>query len=122
MLTVLFSWVIICGAALLFGKAVVDSVYKNRLEVMGRPDIYIVTGILFLNVYAQLFSLFYKVAGIACTILGAAGMVLFFVWMYRRFLRRKDIRLFPGCVGVRPAPWRIVAAVLCFMLALVWTT
>ena len=37
MLTVLFSWVIICGAALLFGKAVVDSVYKNRLEVMGRP-------------------------------------------------------------------------------------
>ncbi len=122
MLTVLFSWVIICGAALLFGKAVVDSVYKNRLEVMGRPDIYIVTGILFLNVYAQLFSLFYKVAGIACTILGAAGMVLFFVWMYRRFLRRKDIRLFPGCVGVRPAPWRIVAAVLCFMLALLWTT
>lgn len=47
MLTVLFSWVIICGAALLFGKAIVDSVYKSRLKVMGRPDLYIVTGIIF---------------------------------------------------------------------------
>ena len=65
MLTVLFSWVVICAASLLFGKAIVDSVYKNRLETMGRPDVYIVTGILFLNVYAQFFSLFYKVAGIA---------------------------------------------------------
>ena len=96
MLTVLFSWVVICAASLLFGKAIVDSVYKNRLETMGRPDVYIVTGILFLNVYAQFFSLFYKVAGIACTILGAAGMILFFIWLYRRFYRKKDIRLFPG--------------------------
>lgn len=122
MLTVLFSWVVICAASLLFGKAIVDSVYKNRLETMGRPDVYIVTGILFLNVYAQFFSLFYKVAGIACTILGAAGMILFFIWLYRRFYRKKDIRLFPGCAGVKPSPWRILAVVLCFLLTLLWTT
>ena len=69
MLMVLFSWVIIGGAALLFGKAVTDSVYRNRLEEMGRPDVYIMTGLIVLNIYAQFFSLFYKVAGIADTIL-----------------------------------------------------
>lgn len=122
MLTVLFSWVVICGAALLFGKAITDSVYRNRLEVMGRPDVYIVTGIIFLNVYAQLFSLFYKVAGIACTILGAAGMAVFFIWMYRKFYRKKDMRLFPGCAGGRLTPWRTAAVILCFFLVLLWTT
>lgn len=122
MLTVLFSWVIISGAALLFGKAVTDSVYGNRREVMGRPDIYVVTGLIFLNGYAQLFSLFYKVAGIACTILGTAGMAVFLVYLYRRFRRGKDIRLFPGCAGVKPTPWRVAAILLCFVITLFWTT
>jgi len=122
MLTVLFSWVIISGAALLFGKAVTDSMYGNRREVMGRPDIYVVTGLIFLNGYAQLFSLFYKVAGIACTVLGTAGIVVFLVYLYRRFRRGKDIRLFPGCAGVEPVLWRVVAVFLCFVLTLLWTT
>lgn len=122
MLTVLFSWVMICGAALLFGKTVTDCAYKNRLAVMGRPDIYIVAGIIFLNIYAQLFSLFYKVAGIACTILGTAGIVIFCVCMYKRFYRKKEIRLFPGCTGARLSGWRIAAVFFCFILTLLWTT
>ena len=122
MLTVLFSWVVICGAALLFGKAVTDCVYKNRLGVMGRPDIYIVTGIIFLNVFAQFFSLFYKVAGIACTILGTAGIVIFCVCMYQRFYRGKKLRLFPGCTGEEISRWRVAAVLLCFVLTLLWTT
>lgn len=122
MVTVLFSWVIICGAALLFGKAVTDSVYGRHLETMGRPDVYLVTGIVFLNAYAQLFSLFYKVAGIACTILGAAGIAVFVLYLYQRFYRKKSICLFPGCESFQMAPWRIVAVVLAFVLTLLWTT
>lgn len=122
MVTVLVSWVIICGAALLFGKAVTDIVYGARAKVMGRPDIYLMTGIIFLNVYAQLFSLLYKVAGIACTILGAAGIVVFCVALYQRFYRKKEIRLFPGCEDFHMAPWRIAAVVFCFVLTLLWTT
>lgn len=121
MLTVLFSWVIICGAALLFGKAIVDSVYKSRLKVMGRPDLYIVTGIIFLNVFAQFFSLIYKVAGIACTILGLAGIVIVLVCLYQAVYRKKTIRLFPGCTGNRMSPWRIAAVFVCVLLTLFWT-
>ncbi len=122
MLMVLFSWVIIGGASLLFGKAVVDAVYGNRREDMGRPDVYIVTGLIVLNVYAQLFSLFYKVAGIADTILGAVGILLFCVWVFQRFGKGKRITFFPGVTWERLAGWRIAAVLFCSVLTLVWTT
>lgn len=121
MVMVLFSWLIICGAALLFGKAITDCAYRDYPEAMGRPDVYMVTGLIFLNIYAQLFSLFYKVAGIACTILGAAGIAVFAVGLYRRFYKKKDIRLFPGCKGEKISLWRIAAVALCFVLTLLWT-
>ncbi len=121
MLMVLFSWMMIGGAALLFGKAVTDAVYRSRLEKMGRPDVYIVTGFIFLNIYAQLFSLFYKVAGIADTILGALGILLFCMWIYQRFRHKKYHTLFPGCTWKRPAVWRIAAILFCVFFTLVWT-
>lgn len=122
MLTVLFSWMIIGGASLLFGKAITDTVYKDCLKEMGRPDIYIMTGVIFLNMFAQLFSLFYKVAGIACTILGTAGIIIAVVWAYGVIRRSKKWTLFPGCEGKRPELWRIVMLLLIFVFTLLWTT
>ena len=121
MLMVLCSWVIIAGAALLFGKAVTDGIYRDRLADMGRPDVYLMTGLIILNMYAQLFSLFYKVAGIACTILGAAGILLFCAGAYRFVRERKGIRLFPGVTWQRMGVLRIVAILFCFVLTLLWT-
>lgn len=121
MLMVLCSWVIIAGAALLFGKAVTDGIYRDRLADMGRPDVYLMTGLIILNMYAQLFSLFYKVAGIACTILGAAGILLFCVGAYRFVRERKGIRLFPGVTWERMGVLRIGAILFCFVLTLLWT-
>lgn len=121
MLTVLFSWMIIGGASLLFGKAITDSIYKDRLEEMGRPDIYIMTGIIFLNVFAQFFSLFYKVAGIACTALGTAGIVIAAVWAYKGIRCKKRWVLFPGCERKSPEWWRIAAILFGFVLTLLWT-
>ena len=121
MLMVLFSWMVIGGAAMLFGKAVTDVIYGNCREDMGCPDVYMMNGFIFLNIYAQLFSLFYKVAGIACTILGAAGILLFCAWVYQGFRKRERAVLFPGTTWKRPAVWRIVAVLFCFVLTLVWT-
>lgn len=122
MLTVLFSWVIIGGASLLFGKAITDSFYKDRLEEMGRPDIYIMTGIIFLNVFAQFFTLLYKVAGIACTILGMAGIIIVAVWAFRWLRYRKRWVPFPGCRGWRLELWRVAALLFAFVFTLLWTT
>jgi hypothetical protein len=138
MLVVLFSWLVIGMAAFIFGKAIVDRVYLDDLQTMGKLDIYMVAGIIFLNVYAQFFSLFYKLGGIACTILGVIGIALVVVEAvrYRRRMR--------GSVSAQPvdsqpmsdfscaAPgslrqffaahkWQVLAAFLCLLLTLVWT-
>ena len=84
MLMVLFSWLVIGAAAYIFGRTIVDRIYRRDLQTMGKPDVYIVTGIVFLNVYAEFFSLFYKVAGIACTLLGVVGIVIVFLYIIRR--------------------------------------
>ncbi len=121
MLTVIFSWTIICGAAFLFGKAITDGFYKDRLKVMGRPDIYLMTGLVFLNVFSQFFSLFYKVAGIACTVLGTAGMIIAAVYACRWIRRKEKPSLFPGLAGTGPEFWRWALFVLCFLFTLLWS-
>lgn len=120
MIMVLFSWMIMAGAALLFGKAVTDGCGRGRLDTMGRPDIYLVTGLIILNVFSQFFSLFYKVAGIACTVLGMAGMIIAAVYLYRRVGRKEKLSLFPGLSGAKAEPWRWALFALCFLFTLLW--
>ena len=37
MLLVLFSWIVIGAASFIFGKAVVDCIYRKDLQCMGKP-------------------------------------------------------------------------------------
>jgi len=93
MLMVLFSWLVMGGAAYIFGKAIIDRIYQRDIQTMGKLDIYIVAGIIFLNVYAQFFSLFYKVAGIACVILGVIGIVIVLMYVARYVTGRKRLTM-----------------------------
>ncbi|MDE7132174.1 MAG: hypothetical protein K2O65_10305 [Lachnospiraceae bacterium] len=118
MLMVLFSWLAIGGAAVIFGKAIVDRAYRDDIQRMGKIDIYIITGIIFMNIYAQLFSLFYKVAGFACTILGVAGIVLVAGWAVG-LIRRKENPLHLDFLKAHP--YRVVALLLCVVVTMTWT-
>lgn len=120
MVMVLFSWTIMAGAAFIFGKAVIDGCCKGRLDTMGRPDCYLVTGLIFLNVFSQFFSLFYKVAGIACSVLGVAGMIIAAVYLCRCIGRKEKPSLFPGLQGAKVEPWRFFLFALCFLFVLLW--
>lgn len=91
MVTVLLSWLIIGTASLIFGKAIVDRIYCDDLDTMGKLDIYLMAGIIFLNVYAQIFSLFYKVSKVACLILFAAGTILACRYLFVRIQERKRL-------------------------------
>lgn len=122
MLSVLFSWIVMGAASFLFGKAVVDGIYHKNLQQMGRPDIYVLTGIIFLNIYAQLFSLFYKVAGIACTILGLLGIILMVVYVVKYLQSGRQIRIFPGVEHAKMPLWRAVLLLVCLVSMLLWTT
>lgn len=122
MLMVLLSWLVIGAAAFIFGKAITDCIYRKNLSRMGSPDIYIVTGIAFLTIYAQLFSVFYKVAGIACTILGVVGIILTVVYGIR-FIRAKERpRILPGSRRGKMTLWRALLLLICLLSAILWTT
>lgn len=124
MLMVFFSWLVIGGAAYIFGKAIVDRIYQQDIQTMGKLDIYIVTGIVFLNVYAQFFSLFYKVAGIACVILGIAGIGIVLLYVMRYVTGRKRLmmnrKMVCGWLAIHR--WKIIVMILCLFVTLVWTT
>lgn len=124
MLTVFFSWLVIGAASFIFGKAIVDGICRKDLQRMGKPDIYIVTGIAFLNIYAQLFSVFYKVAGIACTILGIIGLILTVVYGIRCLHAKKRPKLLPGVTieNRKAALLRTVLLFLSLFAMLLWTT
>lgn len=121
MLMVFFSWLIIGAAAYIFGRTIADRVYRNDLQTMGKTDVYIVTGIVFLNVYAEFFSLFYKVAGIACTILGIAGIgiVLWYIVRRRHCATEHRITIRDSLVKYRK---ELMIGALCLFFTLVWTT
>ncbi len=122
MLLVLFSWIVIGAASFIFGKAVVDCIYRKDLQCMGKPDVYIVTGLAFLNIYAQLFSVIYKVAGIACTILGLAGIILTVLYVMRYLRRDRQRKLLPGVEQMKMPLPRAVLLLLCLASVLLWTT
>lgn len=121
MLMVFFSWLIIGAAAYIFGRTIADRVYRNDLQTMGKTDVYIVTGIVFLNVYAEFFSLFYKVAGIACTILGIAGIVITLCYIVRKRHCVTDHRITMRDSLVKYRKELMIGA-LCLFFTLVWTT
>lgn len=124
MLMVFFSWLVIGVAAYIFGKAIVDRIYQQDLQTMGKLDIYIVAGIIFLNVYAQFFSLFYKVAGIACVILGIAGIGLVLLYGRQYKVEGKSLPISKKSVSdwLITYKWNIIVMILCLFVTLVWTT
>lgn len=82
MLEVLFSWGIILGASILFGYTLICTFYSEEKTLHGL-DVYIVAGLLVMNVYAEVFSLFYKVGAMACTILFGFGVICGFIMLMK---------------------------------------
>lgn len=77
MISVLFSWIIILFLALTFGYCFLNYFYfRNDGITKCNIDEYIMTGLLLLTVYAQAFSLFYKVGTFACFILFCLSIYL----------------------------------------------
>lgn len=81
MLSIILSWIIIGLYACLYGKVCIGILYKGKEKNLYSIDIFIACGIMVLNVYAQFFSIFYKVSAAAFFILtlGAAGCSYYIV-------------------------------------------
>ena len=80
MLSVLASWIVILGISLILGYGVIHYCYRSCRNVLGQWDVYIVCGLMLTNVYAESFSLFYKVGAKACLILTVIGILLAIIY------------------------------------------
>ena len=80
MLSVLTSWIIIFSASFIFGYIFITGCYKKSKKTLGTMDIYLISGLMLVNVYAEFFSIWDNVAGKACLLLAILGVALFFVY------------------------------------------
>ncbi len=89
MLLAFISWIWIGAAAFLCGFLVLKCIFPQKLGKERSLDLYLMTGLCVLTVYAQFFSLFYKVGGVSTVILmiGCLAILLILrkkVWKYCR--------------------------------------
>ncbi len=118
MLQVLFSWLVIGVASYIFGRAALAALYRGKADALRTPDICMAAGIVVVTVYAEFFSLFYKVAGIACVLLGAAGILIAALYVFRCLRRHEHIRR-PGIAGVGRC--RVAVAAVFVLATALWT-
>lgn len=75
MISVVLSWIIILLPTYIIGYGVVHALNRNGQSKTSSTDLYIAIGLCFLTVYAQVFSLFYKVGILACLVLGIISLL-----------------------------------------------
>lgn len=124
MLSVLVSWIIIFAASMIFGCFTVRVLYGHSRGTLWKPDIYLVCGLMVINVYAQIFSLFYKVGAMACCLLFFFGMICLVCLMFsaKREGRMNvpDKQKLRAWVTTRKT--NILLMIICVAATLFWTT
>lgn len=69
MISILISWIIIGTYAYLYGRVCISMFYGKQIKTLQTWDVYVICGLMFLTVYAQLFSLFCRVGLLAFVIM-----------------------------------------------------
>lgn len=121
MISVLLSWIIISAASLIFGYGAVRPLYGKSHDSLQTADIYLVFGLMLINVYAEIFSLFYKVGILACFILFVLGIAVLFgnrTWQQRQNIDDKKHGL---ADLVRGREWNFVLICIVTAATLFWT-
>lgn len=88
MISVVLSWIVILIAAYTFGSIMVKTVYRKYEETLWHLDVYLVCGLMILNIYAEYFSIIYKVGILSCFVLSLMGLAL--LVCYRIWNRGKE--------------------------------
>lgn len=112
MISVLFSWLYIAGTAFLAGSGVAAFVRKTLRYQIKDIVCVMALGLLTITVYAQVFSLFYKVGAVANVVLAAACLMTAVV------LRRQITGMLSGAWKQKGIVWKLAVllsvAVWCF--------
>ena len=84
MLSVLISWIIIAGICLILGYGMIHYGYRHaEKNYLDQWDVYLVCGLMMVNIYAEVFSIFYKVGAKACLGLMIIGIVVVITYCFK---------------------------------------
>ena len=94
MVEVFFTWGVILCISLILGYAVISVLFRKTCKALLKVDCYIVCGLLCCTLYAQFFSLFYKVGIKACFVLLIIGIIVTVLIIKNRLLDFSICKLF----------------------------
>lgn len=117
MIEVLLSWIIMLLASLIFGYWTIHICYKGTGNCLFSLDVFIVCGLMVLTVYAELFSLVYKVGAMACFILAVLGILLIMVLCVKG---REQLGTIINMVFGK-SYMQYMLAVFCILATMLWT-
>lgn len=76
MLSVLWNWGIIFCAVVISGYTGITLLCREKSKALCTLDIYIVSGLVMLNTLVEIISIFMKISGKACVLVGLLGIIL----------------------------------------------
>lgn len=116
MIAVLINWIIIFASASIFGGGILllTGMMLKKEVLWKKWDNILVTGIIFMTVYAQFFSVFYKVSAACCLSLCLLGVPVFILLIYKKNYQR----VFP-VIKWKNIQW--ILLFLCIFLIMIWT-
>lgn len=123
MLLTLFSWLTILISALIFGYVLSQILYKKVVNWGNTSgfwtlDVYILSGLLFLTIYAEYFSIVYKVGILSCAILALLAVCAIII--YLKYMRENIIyRFWTYCRNISITTWVILISAVIVFIA--WT-
>lgn len=118
MISVAASWIVIFCISIILGYGAINFLYKGSKEFVGTLDMYLVVGLMLVNVYAEAFSLAYKVSGAACLVLFLTGIALIVTYhIFGKGQCWKEIKAIRKVSGYQ---WIVVA--IAVLATLAWTS
>ena len=108
-------WSIVFGFSLVLGSVVVNRIMPNSFHNVTRLDVYFVVGLMVLNVYAQIWSIFDGVGMMAFSVI----TVLIFILLFYRLIQYKKKRNSAKIKSV--ATWKICVTIVVIGLIMSFT-
>lgn len=117
MIEVLVSWMIILIASFLFGYIIIKIILGETGALFGL-DVIIMCGLMMLNVFAEFFSIFYKVGMMACFVLTLLGGCVLLYILYTKSMNQL-LKLFKTLWNKSYIVY--ISVFFCTLAMLLWT-
>lgn len=118
MIITLLSWIIIIWMSCILGNTFIRIVMPETFRGTTKVDVYFVTGLMILNVYAQIYSIFAGVGRLAFSVALVVVILLSVRYLIKGIRAGEPCRRF---INVKPVIWKICISIILAGIILILT-